>query len=152
MFGLLRHSTELSGSTLYLPQPERLPLRNVPILGTITAATSANQVAALAALASPGVPAVAWRVDLTQHYLAAVRQLATAITDGLTLHPLPRDMLLVLLVPANLGKTLGNLVTRWGTLKLDLAVIDEVPVGDGQFVRLGRLCDGVVPLWLHSTR
>lgn len=152
VFGLLRHSTELSGATLFLPQPERLPLRNVPILGTIITATSANQVAELAALASPGAPAVAWRIALTQHDLAAVRQLATAITDGLTLHPLHRDTLLVLLVSANLGKTLGNLITRWGTLKLDLMVIDEVPVGDAQFVRLGRLCDGVVPLWLHSTR
>src|SRR4029079_2312570 len=34
--GLLKHHTELSGATLYLPDPERLPLKDVPILGHVS--------------------------------------------------------------------------------------------------------------------
>ena len=58
----------------------------------------------------------------------------------------------MLLVPANFGKVLGNYITRWGTLDEDLIVVDEVPLGDGQFVRLGRTREGVVPLWLYAIR
>jgi ethanolamine utilization protein EutA len=65
---------------------------------------------------------------------------------------MPPDHVLVLLVPANLAKVLGGYITRWGTMNTDLIVVDEVPKRDAQFVRLGRVRQGVVPLWLYAAR
>src|SRR5262249_53596074 len=37
VYGLLRHSTQISGATVFLPHPDVLPLADMPILGTISA-------------------------------------------------------------------------------------------------------------------
>ncbi len=50
--GLLRHSTEISGSTLYLPDPKILPLADLPILGTIASASSEDDLRERIALAA----------------------------------------------------------------------------------------------------
>jgi ethanolamine utilization protein EutA len=152
VLGLMRHSTELSGSTLYLPKPERLPLANVPIVGRVDQHTSAEQVTQLLRLAAAAEPAAALQVDLPQHDLIALRRVGELLATGLSEHLLPPQITLVLLVAENLGKALGNYVTRWGTLKVELLVIDEVPWRDAQFVRLGRLRETVVPLWLYAVR
>src|SRR5262249_28871156 len=47
VYGLLRHSTEVSGSTIYLARPGLLPLPDVPIFGTVSLDTSVEQLAAL---------------------------------------------------------------------------------------------------------
>ncbi|MBI3836709.1 MAG: ethanolamine ammonia-lyase reactivating factor EutA, partial [Planctomycetia bacterium] len=57
VYGLLRHSTELSGSTLYLPKPQLLPLKNVPIVGPLNANSTAAQVAQVLDLAARSAPA-----------------------------------------------------------------------------------------------
>jgi ethanolamine utilization protein EutA len=55
-----------------------------------------------------------------------------------------------LLVRENLGKVLGHYVTQWGTLPLNLVVIDEVAVRDAQFVQLGALRSQVVPVSFYG--
>ncbi len=42
VYGLLRHNTEISGNTLFLPRPEQLPLPELPILGTIRPQSTAD--------------------------------------------------------------------------------------------------------------
>src|SRR5207245_8362175 len=44
VYGLLRHTTQVSGSTLFLPNPAVLPLRDLPILGRITPASTDEQI------------------------------------------------------------------------------------------------------------
>jgi ethanolamine utilization protein EutA len=151
VLGLLRHSTELSGSTLYLPHPERLPLENVPIVGQIDEHCSSDQIVPLLQLAAAAEHAAAIQVDLPQD-LAAVRQVGELLATALANNPLPAGTTLVLLLESNLGKALGNYVTRWGKLEVDLIVIDEVPRRDAQFLRLGRPRETVVPLWLYAVR
>jgi ethanolamine utilization protein EutA len=151
VLGLLRHSTELSGATLYLPHPERLPLENVPIVGQIDRHSRSEQIARLLQLAAASGHAAAIQVDLQQD-LAAVRQVGELVAMELASHPLPTGLTLVLLLESNLGKALGNYVARWGKLEVDLIVIDEVPRRDAQFLRLGRLREAVVPLWLYAVR
>ena len=152
VFGLLRHSTEVSGATLYLPQPERLPLSDVPLVGRVSRDSTAAQIAELLELVAASGRAGALQVDLASQDLNDLRQIGDRLATGLTAHPLPRGTTLVLLVDANLGKTLGHYVTRWGKLDVDLIVIDEVPPREAQFVRLGRLRETVVPLWLYAVR
>jgi ethanolamine utilization protein EutA len=43
VMGLTLHSTELSGSSIYLPSPNVLPLRNLPIIAKLPANASATQ-------------------------------------------------------------------------------------------------------------
>jgi ethanolamine utilization protein EutA len=152
VYGLLRHATELSGSTLYLPHPERLPLKNIPIVGRFGPYTTEEQLSQLLDLAARSVPAGCLQVELDQPALETLRDLGGRLAKLLVARPLPPERTLVLLVPANVGKVLGNYITRWGTLDVDLIVVDEVPLGDGQFVRLGRTREGVVPLWLYAIR
>jgi ethanolamine utilization protein EutA len=152
VYGLLRHSTELSGSTLYLPCPGRLPLKNVPLVGRFGPATSDEQLAHLLDLAAHSEPAACLEVELNHPTVEVVRDLGGRLAKLLAAKPLPPGRTLVLLVPANSGKALGNYITRWGTLEVDLIVIDEVPLGEGQFVRVGRAREGVVPLWLYAVQ
>jgi ethanolamine utilization protein EutA len=157
VYGLLRHSTELSGSTLYLPHPERLPLKNVPIVGRLAPAASDERWRQALALAAVSEPAACLQIELAKkesdgQNLDEVRALGTRLAGFLQERPMPAGRPLVVLVPANLGKVLGNYITQWSTLETELIVIDEVPTRDAQFVRLGRLREGVVPLWLYAVR
>jgi len=152
VYGLVKHNTELSGSTLYLPRPERLPLKNIPIVGTLGLETTDYEMAALVDLAGRGTPGGCIQVDLVSADLATVRDLGNRLANVIEARPLSRDRVLVLLVPENLGKVFGNYVSRWGTLEIDLIVIDEVPSRDAQFLHLGRMQQGIVPVWLYGMR
>jgi ethanolamine utilization protein EutA len=152
VYGLLRHSTELSGSTLYLPDPRRLPLKNVPIVGRIGPEATDEQLTQALDLAARGAGAACLQIDLEQPSLERVRSLGGRLADLLEKRPILPERVLVLLVPENLGKVLGGYITRWGTLPMNLIVVDEVPNRDAQFVRLGRSREGVVPLWLYAVR
>ena len=152
VYGLLRHNTEVSGSTLFLPHPERLPLKSVPIIGRIGRKPSDEQLGQLLALVASSAPAACLQVELDQPTLEAVRDLGNRLASLLASRPLPPGTTLVLLLAANAGKVLGNYVTRWGTIDADAIVVDEVPTSDAQFVRLGRAREGLVPLWLYAAR
>jgi ethanolamine utilization protein EutA len=148
VYGLMRHSTELSGPTIYLPHPGRLPLRNVPILGQISADTSEERLAAVLALVRGGGQAACLAVDLAEPTAGAIRDLGNRLAAHLATDPLPPSATLVLMASGNFGKALGNYVSRWGTLEIDLIVVDEVPIEGAQFVRLGRAHEGIVPVRL----
>ena len=152
VYGLLKHNTELSGSTLYLPHPQRLPLKNLPIVGKLGLDATDDEMAALVDLAGRGTPGGCIEIGLTKQDLAAVRGLGNRLANILQARPLPTDRVLVLLVPENLGKVFGNYVSRWGTLEMDLIVIDEVPSRDARFLHLGRMQQGIVPVWLYGMR
>ncbi len=152
VYGLLRHATAPSGATLYLPHPERLPLRNVPIVARIGPESSDDEIGRAVELAARSAVAACLRVDLSEEDAAAVRHLGERLGRALVSLPFPRDRTLVGLVEANVGKAFGNFVARWGTLEVDLIVVDEVPPRDAQFVRLGQVCEGAVPISLYGMR
>ncbi|HEY2892711.1 MAG TPA: ethanolamine ammonia-lyase reactivating factor EutA, partial [Pirellulales bacterium] len=152
VYGLLKHHMELSGATLYLPHPERLPLKDVPILGCITLdtpeATIANWINLLAATGR----AACLQVELPSPSAEFVVGLGKRLAGVLSKHPL-NGATLVLLAPANVGKALGQYATRWGTLAGDIIVIDEVSSrAAAQFVRVGKLQNGIVPIWFYGLR
>lgn len=57
---------------------------------------------------------------------------------------------LVFVVQENLGKVLGQYVTRWGALPLRVLVIDEVPLRDAQYVQIGSPHSQVVPVSFYG--
>ncbi len=150
VYGLLRHNIEISGSTLFLPRPETLPLNDMPILGSVTAASTDADLGAALELVRRSPRGGCIRVALAAPEAATVRTLGGRIARALRALSFPATLPLVLLVRENLGKTLGHYVTEWGTLPLNLVVIDEVTVRDAQYARIGRPHHQVVPVSFYG--
>jgi ethanolamine utilization protein EutA len=147
VYGLLRHTTEVSGSTLFLPRPDALPLRDVPVLGSVRG--DAGRLGDLVALARRcGGAAIV--VEVGGHGAEAVRALGTRLAELLEESAFPGGQTLVLLVRENVGKALGQYATRWGALPASLVVIDEVTPRDAQYVQVGAPRGGVVPVSFYG--
>ena len=149
VYGLLRHATQSAGATVHLPQPERLPLKNVAIVGRLTPQSTDVEIQRTLDLAMRGVAGCVW-VDLAEDDSQATVDLANRVSRELAALPHSGDRTLVVLVPANLGKVFGGYVSRWGSLAVDLIVLDEVSPRDAQFVRIGRPVDGAVGVSLYG--
>ncbi|MEO7331225.1 MAG: ethanolamine ammonia-lyase reactivating factor EutA, partial [Minicystis sp.] len=150
-FGLLRHATRLSGSTLYLPRPELLPRHDLPIFGRIaSSSSSAAQLLAALTLVRCSARGGCLALTLEERRPAALKHFAARLAEALRALDFPADLPLVLLVPDNLGKALGGYVTDWGRAALTLIVLDEVPDRGARFVQLGRLEEQVVPVSFYG--
>jgi ethanolamine utilization protein EutA len=150
VYGLLRHSTEISGSTLFLPRPEILPLADVPILGGLSAASDDAQIRDLLELVRRSARGGCLRVSVGGQGAADVRALGQQIARVLREVSFPEGHPLVLLVRENVGKILGHYVTEWGARPLNLVVIDEVTLRDAQYAHLGAARDQVVPVSFYG--
>lgn len=148
VYGLLRHSTEISGSTLYLPDPTLLPLSDLPIVGSISAASSDDALR----LASRCETGACVRVELDNRDANAIRTVGDRIAGILETIAFPADQPLVLLVKENIGKALGQYASRWGTLPVKLLVIDEMPERNAQYARIGRMRQQVVPVSYYGLK
>lgn len=149
-FGLLRHNTEVSGSTLFLPNPKCLPLDDIPILGVVTSNSTDADIDNLTALAEKSRRVACLRIDLSDNHAAEVRSVAQKLSGTLRGRGFPPDQPLVILVEANVGKVLGNYITEWGSLPLNLIVIDEISDRLAQYVRIGRVRERVVPVSFYA--
>lgn len=157
--GLLRHSTEVSGSTLYLPDPHLLPLADLPIVGTIAPASSDDELRERIALAARSERGACLRVEFGSGFHAndprwrsgpEIGVLGERIASALEAVSFPADRPLVLLVSENVGKVLGQYATRWGALNVKLMVIDEIPTRNARFARIGQARQQVVPVSFHA--
>lgn len=149
VYGLLRHSTQVSGATLFLTDPGVLPLLDVPILGTLSPESNDAELRRL--------------IDLTQrapHGGALLLDASAAATSLPTFSrriaalvrarnsPVLRPM--VILMALNAGKVFGQYATEWGRLPLSLVVVDEVSAPDARFVQLGRLQGQYIPVSFYG--
>lgn len=146
--GLTLSNTEVSGTTLFLCGTNVLPLRDLPVIGVLPASANAAALAEVLALAGQSGRGAALHLvwDDPHPPFDAVKRLAADMASALASVELPGEAPLVVLTTANVGKALGNYVTRWRTLPRKLMIIDEIPVRNAQFVNLGRLRNGVVPV------
>jgi ethanolamine utilization protein EutA len=150
VYGLLRHSTEVSGSTLFLPRPELLPMTDMPILGSLNAAATDDRIRDVVELVRHSGRGGCVQIALGTHTASAVRGLGERVAEVLRATGFPPDRPLVLLVQENLGKVLGQYVTQWGALPLNLVVIDEVAVRNAQYVQIGTARGQVVPVSFYG--
>jgi ethanolamine utilization protein EutA len=84
--------------------------------------------------------------------LADVRAFGLALGSALTSSGRFQDAPLVLLTQHNIGKAIGNYATSWGNAGHNLIVIDEIPLRNAQFVNIGALRHGVVPVSFYGMR
>jgi ethanolamine utilization protein EutA len=146
VYGLLRHTTEVSGNTLFVGAPDLLPLADLPILGSLHADSSEARIRDLLTLVRHSSRGGCVQVRLGSQDAAAVRGLGQRMANVLQQDAFPATHPLVLLVQENVGKVLGQYVTDWGRLPLRLLVIDEVTLRDAQYVQIGSARDQVVPV------
>ncbi|MDI1449649.1 ethanolamine ammonia-lyase reactivating factor EutA [Polyangium sp. 6x1] len=150
VFGMMRHSMDISGATVFLSSPDVLPLRDLPILGRLGSDAEPGRVQALLRLVRESPSGGCLRIEWTGPTLAAVRRLGAWLGDELKARPLRPEQALVLFVAENVGKTLGQYVSDWGKSPVKLVVVDEVVVKDARFAQIGRMKDHVVPVWVHG--
>lgn len=152
VYGLLRHSTEISGSTVFLPDAGSLPLRDLPIFGSASEITMEGPLRDLLQLVRGSTRGGCIQVALATPGAAATRSLGTRLRQLLREIEYPQDRPLVLLVRENLGKTLGHYVTGWGAEPRALVVIDEIAARDAQFVQIGSPREQVLPVSYYGLR
>ncbi|MCC6552952.1 MAG: ethanolamine ammonia-lyase reactivating factor EutA [Polyangiaceae bacterium] len=151
-FGLLRHSTQLSGSTLFLPRPALLPLSDLPILGRLCPTSAGEEIERVLDLVRRSARGGAVAITLGATGAAPVRDLGRRLAAALRAAPLAPGAPLVLLVDQNAAKALGGYVTGWGAAPLDLVVLDELEDRGAHFVQIGRLTEQIVPVSFHGMR
>jgi ethanolamine utilization protein EutA len=148
--GLTLHSTEISGSTVYLPRPDCLPLRDLPIIAKLAADSPAEQWQNALALAAKRQQGACIQITACNNTLEQVRALATLIKHALHTSINEPSQPILILVEANIGKALGNYISNWGQLDYNLIVIDEVALRDAHFVHIGRAQQGMIPVSFYG--
>lgn len=153
VMGLTLHSCDVSGSSLYLSDENRLPLNDIPVIARLTAAAGPQQwqqaveLACAAARSNGGNAgaciAVSGSGDCDHRQ---IRALAGDIRAALEHNGYPAAQPLVLLLDSNTGKTLGQYITDWGNAPRSLFVIDEIPLRQARFARIGRPHQHIVPV------
>jgi ethanolamine utilization protein EutA len=152
VYGLLRHSTQVSGNTLFLPNPEVLPIRNMPIFGSILPASTEVEIQDYLDLAARSGSGGCLLVKLGAANVPVVQGLGKRIAAVIARNGFRTRQPLVLVVDQNVGKMLGHCVTEWGRVPINLVVVDEIDVRDAQFVQLGKLHNQIVPVSFFGVR
>jgi ethanolamine utilization protein EutA len=150
VYGLLLHATQVSGSTLFLPDPAVLPLRDLPILGRISGNSTEAQIRDILQLVRASPLGGCLQVALADRRAADVAAVGERIATTLRTLGFPSDHPLVLIVEENVGKALGQYVSRWGSISLKLVVLDEIVTRDARFVQIGSMQNQVVPVSFYG--
>ena len=144
--GLTLHSTEISGNTLYLPNPSCLPLRNLPIIAKLADDSSIEQWNNAFVLAVKQQHGACIQIVACNNALEQIRTLSLQIKHALHASKYKPSQPVVILVEANIGKALGNYICDWGQSQYNLIVIDEVALRNAQFVHIGSMHQGMIPV------
>ena len=147
VMGLTLHSSDVSGSSLYLSDPGLLPLNDLPIIARLSAGASPADWQRAVTLAKGSRQGACIGIENSHDLTASdIKQLGQTLGFVLNGTEYPLDQPLVLLLDTNLGKTLGQYITDWGKQPRSLFVIDEIPVRDARFVQIGRSHQHIVPV------
>jgi ethanolamine utilization protein EutA len=152
VYGLSLHSTEVSGTTLYLPDSRVLPLRDLPIVAKLRMQPAAEELSRAIELVGRSARGGCVAIEDSRAQPAAVRQLGAKLAAEFRANPFPEGRPIVLFVSQNVGKTIGSYATDWGRLPVRLIVIDELVHRNARFASLGALHNGVVPVSFYGMR
>jgi ethanolamine utilization protein EutA len=150
VYGLSLHSTEVSGSTLYIADPGRLPLRDLPIVARIGFDASQEDVRRAITFVRRSVRGGCVEVAGREADVERIRMLGSRLANALGNGEFPTDRPVVLIVAANVGKSLGSYASQWGRLAVNLIVIDELCARQARFASLGTMRDNVVPVAFYG--
>ena len=159
VIGASQFTVQVSGKTIYLPDPYVLPVRNVPVV-RITMDSGLPDRARTAAEISTALGEIdldksvnvaigfSWRND-PEH--SRLRAAAEAIADAL--QPMQeRIKLLLLAIDGDIGKTFGRLIHRELNWPGKIVCLDGVELHEFDYIDVGELVapPGVVPVVIKS--
>jgi ethanolamine utilization protein EutA len=150
--GMLRHGTEVSGTTLYLPCPEVLPLSDLPILARFSQHSTEQDLDQVLRLAARCAQGACLQVISGCKTLDEVRAISARLRAALARNVFPRELPLVFVLCDNTGKLFGHYLTDWGKERRNVVVIDEVADRQMAFVSIGALRDQVVPVSFYGMK
>jgi ethanolamine utilization protein EutA len=161
VIGAAQFSVQISGSTILIADPGKLPLQNLPVLAcdldlgeeispqTVSARVRAALVRAdLEEGESPVALAFPWRGDPSHARLYAV---AAGICAALP-RTLQQELPLVLLVDGDVGRSLGRIIRQEVATEADIIALDGVQLREFDYVDIGELMEAsnVVPVIIKS--
>ena len=163
VYGLTLHSTEISGSTIFLPAGDILPCRDLPIVARLSIDADAMQIhhaLLLVEATSNGAciqvvsgenntdsPVADMGIPICES-LRSVKSFGLHLKEACTQLNLKQPV--VVLAPHNYGLVLGNYASNWRQEPSDLIVIDEIPDRNAHFVNIGRLHNNLVPVSFYG--
>jgi ethanolamine utilization protein EutA len=161
VIGAAQFSVQISGNTILIADPDKLPLQNLPVLAChfalddeVAAETIADGVRGALARAdfeegeSPVALSFPWRGDPSHARLFAV---AAGICMALP-RTLEERMPLVLLIDGDVGKSLGRVIRHEIAPQADVIAIDGVQLKEFDYVDIGSVIalTHVVPIIIKS--
>lgn len=146
VYGLLQHTTEVSGNTLFVQPAGLLPLADLPILGRVQGTDSDERLQTVLQLVRVSRGGGCIQLQLGSSKATAVAEVGGRLARILDESAFPLSHPLIILVEENIGKILGQYVTRWGTVPRHLVVIDELPPRQAQYVHIGAPKHQIVPV------
>jgi ethanolamine utilization protein EutA len=150
VLGLAVHHVQLSGSTLFLPHPERLPWADLPIVGRLTWPVANGDLLAALALAARSERGACLVLELADGDYQTVRDLGGRLAAIFSAGQFPAARPLALLVNQNVGQALGQYATGWRRLDVNLIVLDELPDRGAAFVTIGKPRGPLVPVSFYG--
>ena len=160
VIGASQFTVQVSGKTIYLSNPDCLPVHNVPVVrinpdmsGAIDAAEVARAITEKTAqldIDPAGRLAISFTFEGDPEY-SRLFALADGVRRATTPGGKRRDMLL-LMIDGDIGKTMGNLLHRELDLPGDIVSIDGVQLQELDYVDIGEMINppGVVPVVIKS--
>jgi len=160
VIGASQFTVQVSGKTIYLSDPEVLPVHNVPVIHLPLDLSGPIDAAAISAAIRDGsgrldlaadarmAVAFAWSGEPAYARLRAVAEgIAAAVVPGGR-----REAPLLLMIDGDVGRTMGNILCRELGLPCSLVSVDGVQLQELDFVDVGELIDppGVVPVVIKS--
>lgn len=166
VYGLAIHSTEISGATLFLPRKQLLPLHDVPIVGRMPMDAEEVEIRQLIRMIARSGRGGAIQITAASEErkeegilkeppiekLERVKALGNKIHTAILAERIKPDSPLVLIVPYNCGKSLGNYASNWRKIAADIIVIDEIPERNAHFVNIGRIRNNIVPVSFYGVQ
>jgi ethanolamine utilization protein EutA len=160
VIGASQFTVQVSGKTIYLPNPESLPVHNIPVVRPkMSLAGDIDEKVIVKAIQDAVANmdmeptqrlalAFTWEGDPEYSRLAAMGR---AIRDALAPDG-KREDLLVLMIDGDVGKNMGRLVREELGMPGKLVSIDGVNLQELDFVDVGEIIDppGVVPVVIKS--
>jgi ethanolamine utilization protein EutA len=161
VIGAAQFSVQISGNTILIADPGKLPLQNLPVLtcnfdldGEIAPEAVASAVRGALARAdfeegeSPLALSFPWRGDPSHARLHAA---ASGVCAALP-RTLQENMPLVLLIDGDVGKSLGRIILHEIAPDADVIAIDAVQLKEFDYVDIGSLIEltNVVPIIIKS--
>jgi ethanolamine utilization protein EutA len=161
VIGAAQFSVQISGNTILIADPDKLPLQNLPVIScklTLGEKISVDRITAEVGSAltradfeegnSPVALSFAWQGDPSHARLHAV---AAGICAALP-RTLAEDWPLILLIDGDVGKSLGRLIRHEIAPRADVIAIDGVQLKEFDYVDIGRIIEptNVVPIVIKS--